>query len=332
MSRLNKAEDLIRLAMLFQNSYRGLSIEDIAEEFEVERRSAERMKAVLFNLFPEKIEEVPTNSRKKRWRFAKGTMNSLISFDANDFANLEYLKNLSTDTNRKVEIQELIEKIKALTPQKNMSSLNNDISTILESEGYAVRQYAKPNADPKILEDLRYAMMSLKKIKFIYKKDGDEFEMITNPYGIVILDRYYIVGFYEKRQALRTYRLDRIKSLTVLDEYFEKDENFDLQKYCNNSFGIYQEEPKHVVLEFDKSVADDVLNYYFHPTQEMKKLKNGNVKVTFTASGTHTICQELFKWKTTVKILEPTELLEIYKEYLKIVYDSMCGKKVEKFL
>lgn len=55
MSRLNKAEDLIRLAMLFQNSYRGLSIEDIAEEFEVERRSAERMKAVLFNLFPEKI-------------------------------------------------------------------------------------------------------------------------------------------------------------------------------------------------------------------------------------------------------------------------------------
>lgn len=42
----------------------------------------------------------------------------LITFSANDFANLEYLKGLSNDDNRKKEIDELIVKIKALTPQK----------------------------------------------------------------------------------------------------------------------------------------------------------------------------------------------------------------------
>ena len=32
MSRLNKAEQIIELAMMFQNSYCGLTIDDIADE------------------------------------------------------------------------------------------------------------------------------------------------------------------------------------------------------------------------------------------------------------------------------------------------------------
>ena len=93
-SRLRKAEEIIELAMMFQNSYCGLCIDDIREHFECSRRSAERMKTLLFDLFPEKIEEVPTNDKKKRWRFIKGTMNSLISFSESDFVNLEQLKEL----------------------------------------------------------------------------------------------------------------------------------------------------------------------------------------------------------------------------------------------
>ena len=93
-SRLRKAEEIIELAMMFQNSFRGLCISDIQEHFECSRRSAERMKTLLFDMFPEKIEEVESNDKKKRWRFVKGTMNSLITFNADDFANLEYLKGL----------------------------------------------------------------------------------------------------------------------------------------------------------------------------------------------------------------------------------------------
>ena len=106
MSRLNKTEEIIELATMFQNSYYGLCIDDIKEHFECSRRSAERMKDLLFNLFPDKVEEVPSNDKKKRWRFVKGTMNYLISFTADDFANLEYLKNLSTDESRRIQIEE----------------------------------------------------------------------------------------------------------------------------------------------------------------------------------------------------------------------------------
>ena len=321
MSRLNKADDIIELGLMFQSSSCGISINDIAEKFECSRRSAERMKTVLFEKFPEKVEEVPSYDRKKRWRFKKGTMNCLISFSANDFANLEYLKNLSNNEGKKKEIDELVEKIKALTPQQNMTGLNNDISAILETEGVAVRQYSGVKVEAKILEMLRNSMLAFKKIKFNYL----EKDVTLNPYGIVISGKYYLVGFNENRKALRTYKIDKIKDLEVLDEYFDKDEVFNLKDWCNNSFGIYQEEPLNIVLEFNKEVKEDVLNYHFHPTQKVKELKNGNVEVRFTSGGTYAICQELFKWGTNVKVKSPEDFKDYYKTYLSSVLTSISS-------
>ena len=323
MSRLNKTEQIIELAMMFQNSYCGVCIEDIEHHFDCSRRSAERMKALLFDLFPEKVEEVPTSEKKKRWRFVKGAMNALISFTADDFANLEYLKGLSNDENKRKELDELIAKIKALTPQKNLQSLDTDVSAIMESEGFAVRQYSGVNIEPKILEELRTSMLAFKKIQFNYPIKGEIKTITLNPYGLVIADKYYLVGYNEYVGDLRQYRVDKISNLTILDEYFEKDEKFSLTEYCKNSFSIYQEAPITITLEFDKSVAEAVLNYHFHPTQKMKQLENGNVQVKFTCGGKYAICHELFKWGGKVQIKKPVELKDYYKQYLSDVLNNI---------
>lgn len=49
--------------------------------------------------------------------------------------------------------------------------------------------------------------------------------------------------------------------------------------YYNNSFGVYHEKPLRIELEFDKDMAENVLNYHFHPTQKMKKLDSGNIQI-----------------------------------------------------
>ena len=322
MSRLNKAAEIIELAMMFQNSYCGLCIDDIQNHFECSRRSAERMKSLLFEMFPEKIEEVSTSDKKKRWRFIKGTMNSLISFTSGDFANLEYLKGLSNDENRQKELDELIAKIKALTPQKNAMALETDIEAILESEGFAVHQYSRVKADKKVLDKLRQAMLSFKKVEFDYNTDKGLRHIVLNPYGVIISDKYYLVGFNEYVNDLRLYKVDKLQNLIVKDDYFEKDEKFLLSEYCNNSFSIYQEKPMNITLEFDKSVTEDVLNYHFHPTQKMKQLDNGNIQVKFTSGGKLAICHELFKWGTFVTIKKPAELRKYYKNYLTNVVNN----------
>ena len=321
-SRLVKTEQIIELAMMFQNSFCGLCIDDIKDHFEISRRSAERMKALLFDLFSDKIEEVPSIDKKKRWRFIKGTMNVLISFTADDFANLEYLKSLSNDEQRGKALDELIAKIKALTPQKNLRTLDTDIDAILETEGFAVRQHSKNKVEKSSLEKIRIAMLSFKKLNFNYKLSEETKNITINPYGLIIADKYYLVGFNDYVNDLRQYRVDRISNLKILEEYFEKDEQFDLKKYMENSFGVYQEEPYDITLEFNSDVREDVLNYYFHPTQKVKELENGKVQVKFKAGGSYAICQELFKWGCSVQIKAPIELREYYKTYLSDVLNN----------
>lgn len=323
MSRLNKAEEIIELAMMFQNSYCGLCIDDIQEHFECSRRSAERMKSLLFDMFPEKVEEVPTSDKKKRWRFVKGTMNFLISFTAMELANLMFLSQLTQDESRKKVINELIEKIKALTPRRRFQSIQTDIEAIMESEGFAVRQYSRPLVKSKTIENLRNAMIAYKKVQFDYPTDKGNRRITLNPYGLIISDKHYLVGFNEYVNDLRLYKVDKISNLSILDEYYLKDEKFSLTEYCKNSFSIYQEEPLNITLEFDKSVAEDVLNYHFHPTQKMKQLDSGNVQVKFTCGGKYAICHELFKWGTNVQIKKPVELKDYYKQYLSDVLNNL---------
>lgn len=323
MSRLNKAEEIIELAMMFQNSYCGLCIDDIQEHFECSRRSAERMKALLFDLFPEKVEEVETTDKKKRWRFVKGTMNFLISFTAEELASLMFLSRMTNDESRKKVIDEVIEKIKALTPRRKFQSIQTDIEAIMESEGFAVRQYSRPLVQSKTIENLRNAMIAYKKVQFDYPTDKGNRKITLNPYGLIISDKHYLVGFNEYVNDLRLYKVDKISNLDILDEYYLKDENFSLTEYCKNSFSIYQEEPLNITLEFDKSVAEDVLNYHFHPTQKMKQLDNSNVQIKFTCGGKYAICHELFKWGGKVQIKKPVELKNYYKQYLSDVLDNL---------
>lgn len=316
MTRLNKTEEIIELAIMFQNSYCGLCIDDIQKHFECSRRTAIRMKSLLFDLFDGKIEEVKRNDKKKYWRFIKGSINPLISFTTDDFADLEYFKRLSNDDHKQQRMEELIAKVKALAPPKHLRSLDTDLSAIMESEGFAVRQYSCVKINTKYLEQIRNALISYKKILFSYPVGEAKIDIALNPYGVIIADKYYLVGFNEHVNNLRLYRIDKMQNLVILDEYFEQDKTFSLQDYCNNSFSIYQEKPLKVVLEFDKSISEDILNYHFHPTQELTTLETGNVQVKFISGGIKAICCELFKWGCSVKIQQPTELKKYYKNYL----------------
>ena len=74
-----------------------------------------------------------------------------------------------------------------------------------------------------------------------------------------------------------------------------------------------------VELLFTPDVAEDVLNFSFHPTQKVKQNDDGSVTVKFKASGELEILWHIFKWGDKVKILAPTKLKKMYVEYLENV-------------
>lgn len=319
MSRLNKANDIIELAILMQNSYCGLTTDDVAKHFECSRRSAERMKAVLYEKFGNKIEEVTNlTDKKKRWRFKKGTMNWLINFSSADFANLEHCTNLLKSKAKQKEIEELIEKIKALNPQ-NVSEI--DIAEISLNQSYAIRQGFRENLNLETMQIINDGILAQKQIKIKYDKSDKE--IILNPYGILYSDRAYLIAYNEWTKEIWTYRISKIKKIELTENYFDKAEKFDIRTYASRSFGIYQGEVFDVILQFNKEAATYAKEYFFHPTQRCKYNKDGSLTLTFKASGEYEIITELLKWRNGVKIIAPQSLKDAYNKEIKAMYENI---------
>lgn len=317
MSRLNKANEIIELAILMQNSYIGLTLDDIAMEFECSRRSAERMKAVLVEKFGNKIEEVSNSTdKKKRWRFKKGTMNWLINFTSTDFANLEQCKKSFKSPAKQKEMDELIEKLKALNPA-NISDV--DIDEILSNQAYVIRQGFRENISLEILQIINDAILCQKQVAVKYYDK----EHTLNPYGILYSDRAYLIAYNIKAKAIWTYRISKIKEITLTDNYFEKEDNFNLKEYCARSFGVFQGEMFDVRLQFNKDAVEDVKDYFFHPTQVGKLEQDGSYTLSLKASGEYEIITELLKWRDSVKILAPESLKEAYKNEIRKMYENI---------
>jgi predicted DNA-binding transcriptional regulator YafY len=63
----------------------------------------------------------------------------------------------------------------------------------------------------------------------------------VEPYGIVHMDgRWYMVGRCRMREAVRTFRLDRVSELDVTDQTFDRPAGFDAKAYLQRSMPFVQ--------------------------------------------------------------------------------------------
>ncbi len=316
MSRGDGIKDIIRLGLLMQESFQGLSLQDIQDEFEVSRSTAIRMKRILEEVFT--LEEVENfYSPVKKWRLSKKPFTKLVKFTAEEFAELENCKSMMKNmnyTNRCDLLSEIMAKMAALNEQK---AVKTDIEALLEAEGYAVRQFPRYKMNMTSFNIISEAIKALKYVTFSYEnKKGEKSDLKIQPYGIIYGEKTYLLGYNEDKKGFRTYNINEIKNPKIVDEYFDRDENFNLKQYLSRSFGVYQEKPMKVKLLFSKDVKDAISNYNLHPSQKLKQNSDGTTTVTFEAGGRYEICWHLFRWGKEVKILEPQELKDTYKKLL----------------
>ena len=314
--RYSRTSDIIDLLILMQSKVQGVSLNDIQGKFKVSRRTAERMRDSLMIIVPQ-IEEIENPaSREKYWGFKNSYMKEIISFTPEEIANLEnlkkYEKEQGTEDKEKL-LDQTITKIRALS-KKNLQNIENTIEILMQTEGFAVRQAPKHKFDLNMLEIIRTAMQTNKKISAKYNGR----EQLLAPYGLIYGSKVYLIAVEEdKGTTPYCYLLHKFSDVRLTQESFNKGD-FNLDEFSKKSFGVYQGEAIDVKLLFCADSADEVLNYYFHSTQKMKQNPDGTVTVKFKASGEYEIMWHLFRWGADVKILAPTSLKKKYIELLEM--------------
>jgi len=97
--------------------------------------------------------------------------------------------------------------------------------------------------DPTTLVPLAGAVRARRRVAFRYvSHQGSTTERQVEPYGLVHLDgRWYLVGRCLLRQALRTFRLDRVRDVEQLGARFERPASFDASGYLMTSLPFVME-------------------------------------------------------------------------------------------
>ena len=310
--RYSRNSDILELAFAMASRPQGVTIKDIETEYGVSRRTAERMRDSLINIFPQIEElEIENQYNAKHWGFTNHAILPLVYFTPKEIANIEQYERRTTNKEVKNELKSTIDKIKLLSKKRNRS-VEENIELFMQTEGYAVRQMPQYKMNYEHLGIVREALKDSKIITAIYHEKPRKIE----PLGMIYGEKVYLVAREKaKGDGIYNYLLHKFEDMKISDETFSKGD-FNLQEYSNRSFGIYQGEVLNVKLLFNKELSEEASKYNFHPTQRGKWNEDGTYTVTFKASGSREIIWHVFKWGSGCKILAPKSLRDEYKKYL----------------
>lgn len=310
--RYGPAENLFRLARHLAATRTGLTLDEMATELEVGRRTAERMRDALLAMFPG-MESWDDDARVRRWRLPGSALVGVVEPPAEAVAAVETAARECegrAETDRATLLRQAATMLRAVMRPDALRRAETDIAALMEAEGIAMRPGPRPMIAPGVLPTLRRAILGMQLVVVRYAgPDAEEpATRILCPYGILYGGRGWLVAHVEGLPEMRLWRLDRIASADLLDRGFQRREEFSLPDYAAQSFGVFQEEPLAVVLHFIPDAAEDAARWQFHPTQSMTHEADGSLTVRFRAGGMQEMCWHLFTWGTAVVVIEPEEL------------------------
>ena len=307
-----RAGDIVRLALRLQGTWRGLTLDDIQRDFEVARRTAERLRNAVEDVFGP-LELVDTGERKHHWRLRTSTLRRLITVSAEELMEIETAATAVERTgmeDRAETLRALADKLLALLETDARPQVEPDLQALMVAEGLAMRPGPRPRLDDGLLALLRDAIKRGRVVEFDYlsRSTGQRHRRQVQPYGIVYGNRAFLVGHTERGSDLRLWRLANISDAGITEEQCTRDPAFDLRQFAKRSFGTFQEEPVPVTLRFAAAVAPDVNHFVFHPDQTVTPNADGSLTVRFTAGGLDEICWHLVTWGTHATVEQPAHL------------------------
>lgn len=133
---------------------------------------------------------------------------------------------------------------------------------------------------------------------------------IVHPYLLKeYRNRWYLVGLDVERNEIRTFGLDRIKSIETTTLPFQQS-TFIARDYFRNTIGMIapQEKPPLIVLKFRKYQAQYLLTQPIHPSQKIVQETDHFVVFSFEVHPTYEFISFILGYGKDVTILSPESL------------------------
>ncbi len=189
------------------------------------------------------------------------------------------------------------------------------------------------------VQEIRRAIDRNKKIRFRYleyntekqqvrKHAGTEEEWyVVSPYATVWNDdRYYLVGWSDRREKVAVFRIDRMMVPKQLpNKRVPPPEDFDIRDYTDKVFRMYGGPEEQVTLKCDMEILDQVIDR-FGDGIELKNIRKDSFQVTAPVSLSTTFYGWVFQFVGKMSIQGPEYVREAYARYLQEAIDDVLAE------
>ena len=195
----------------------------------------------------------------------------------------------------------------------NISAINEAMSRKIDG---------RPHTPEKIsFQYLKYSITDMS--KQVERRHGAKY--IVSPFQLLINDgNYYLLAFDDRSKAMRTYRVDRMKNVSLSGEPRAGEEAFqkiDLKTYTQRVFSMYGGEEKLVQIRFINQLLDAVVDRFGTKDVQYTRVDDSH----FCVSAKVEISDQFFGWLLgfgkKAKLIYPEEVLNSFREFMDKIRD-----------
>ena len=120
----------------------------------------------------------------------------------------------------------------------------------------------------------------------------------------------YVIGYCHRHRDVRTFAVERIRSLTITDHPYQLPLGFDIEAYAQDALVIMRGRQIVVELLFDRATAAWTKDRVWLPSQQLMPLRDGRLRMTLRVADTDELVRWVLSFSRGVKVVRPTALRE----------------------
>ncbi len=275
------------------------------------RRDLQALEEAGFPLFDDKSRD----DGRTRWRLNGQAFKSLVAgLTLSELSALYFSRTLLESlagTPFREDLESAFDKLAAgLTP--HMQKFLDQLPRVLAAKSDPTR--ARPDRDmpaqSQIVARALDATLHLRQATLTYhSRSSDRTKTYRiHPYRLAYAQGgLYLLAYVPEYGEVRTFALERIESLSLVDEHFTPIEELPDEAFPH-SLGVHSGPPQRVELEFRPAVADYIRARLWHPSQTLRNLPEGGVRVALDVCLDHALRSWILSFGPFAHVASPEAL------------------------
>jgi proteasome accessory factor B len=269
------------------------------------RRDIEALQEAGFPIYDDRVDG------KKVWRLVEGYKQRVVQgFTLAELAALYFSRNMLSFLGGApfaADLEAAFGKIREALPEKSLPFLSR-IQDLFSARPDPWKDYSKKQ--DVIAQLIDATLHQRKAVLAYYSFNSRRTKSYTvDPYRLV----YYRGGLYlyaraEEYGEVRTFAVERVQKIEVLDAGFEVPADFSPSEYARGAFGIFGGKPQAVELVFSPEMSGYIRERNWHESQQLADEPDGGVRLSLEVAPEFELKAWIKGFLPHVKVLKPASL------------------------